>query len=1122
MATVVNFMDTTLQAAAARGVNLPTADIQLLPSAPLFKVGADGSITPESITFTATLIDLDAPLTFNATGAPLANVQARSVTVAGAAMTGSSVTVIASVTVNGRTYTKPCTVQKFQDGVVGSTTYTWIKYADSAVGAGLSDDPTGKAYIGLAYNKTSPAESTIASDYTWSLIRGTDGQPGQPGADGVQLYTWIKYSDNANGAGLYDLPTSSTLYIGIAVNKTTATESSNPADYVWSRFKGDQGVPGPALYTWIKYADSAAGAGLTDDPTGKAYIGFAYNKTTAVESENPADYAWSLNQGGQGVPGQPGKDGTTYYTWIKYADAPDGTGLYDVPNSSTVYIGIAVNKVTATESTNKADYTWSKFRGDQGVPGNPGQPGQRGTVDISAGTAGSTWSDSEATAAIAQTGYGTPQMLDVVTLYNQAAGFASTRYWNGSAWIPVSQVINGSLLVKNTVAADKIDTRGLSIKDDAGSVILAAGSALPAAYAAPGTLNSDLAPSIPVDLVLIPFNATVTGNRAVKSNVSSAWDAQVASKDGFVGGAFASGSVDKLCTLMFGLNTDPHTDANFASIDFAIYAYVDGTLQAFESGTQKATLGTYAPGDLLAVMYDGSSVRYCKNGVVLYTSMLGTPVTGALYLDSSFNSIGAALSNIRFGPLSSNNWASVGGTGKPSDNASSDLVLVGRGVTVSGNTATKTGGTAGWNADCFSRDSFAGGAFGSVVAASVKTIMFGLNTDPETDSDFNSIDYAMFMGSDGSLRAYEYGVNVGPLGNYGVGDVLSLIYDGSNIRYLKNGASLRSVAVAITAPLFFDSSFLDIGARLTNIRFGPMSSNAWASIGGQGKPQDGATIGAPSGTYVGGTEAGLVASRALNGDAAFNAVSDPTLGLASRLRSNAQNVLRDGAALTVGSLVTDASGQRVSGYGLGFTSYGFVAYNAAGAPTITVNGATGVIAVAGDLSGSTGTFGAVTVGVSLSCGQSAYHTGTGFFLGLVGGVPKFSIGKPGTSSLRWDGTQLIAENLSASMTPLPVSISTTGNNLTTSYGRNASAASTVVGYVSVTGGSGNYTYNWSVTADGYACWTTNPAGSNCAGVMKGPGIAMPDGVGFTLVCTVTDQTTGRSGQASFSPTIIFQ
>ena len=102
MATVVNFIDVTLRGAAARTVNLASAQILLTASAPAFHVDADGVVTPETITFTATPIDLDTPLTFNSTGAPLTNPTAKSVTVAGAAMTGSSVTVIASATVNGQ------------------------------------------------------------------------------------------------------------------------------------------------------------------------------------------------------------------------------------------------------------------------------------------------------------------------------------------------------------------------------------------------------------------------------------------------------------------------------------------------------------------------------------------------------------------------------------------------------------------------------------------------------------------------------------------------------------------------------------------------------------------------------------------------------------------------------------------------------------------------------------------------------------------------------------------------------------------------------------------------------------------------------------------------------------
>lgn len=272
-------------------------------------------------------------------------------------------------------------------GKDGKTYYTWIKYADSIDGTGISDDPTGKPYIGLAYNKETQNESTNKTDYTWSLIKGEKGDTGikgDTGADGTTYYTWIKYSDNADGTGLYDTPKDTTKYIGIGVNKTTPTESNNKTDYTWSKFKGEQGVKGEdgkTYYTWIKYADSVTGEGISNDPTGKTYIGLAYNKTTQTESDKPSDYVWSLikgDKGDQGVQGIKGEDGITHYTWIKYSDNADGTGLYDLPKDSTKYIGIAINKITPNESTNKADYTWSKFKGEQGEKGEKGDQGQPG------------------------------------------------------------------------------------------------------------------------------------------------------------------------------------------------------------------------------------------------------------------------------------------------------------------------------------------------------------------------------------------------------------------------------------------------------------------------------------------------------------------------------------------------------------------------------------------------------------------------------------------------------------------------------------------------------------------------------------------------------------------------
>ena len=281
-------------------------------------------------------------------------------------------------------------------GKDGKTLFTWIRYADDAQGTGISDNPSGKAFIGFAYNKESSLESNNPEDYTWSDIKGEQGVPGEKGADGTQYYTWIAYSDNADGSGMYQQPTDSTQYIGIAVNKTTATESDDPADYTWSKFKGEkgdkgdqgpQGVPGEkgadgvTHYTWIRYADNAQGGGISNDPTGKSYIGFSYNQAVPNESDDPTDYTWSLikgEKGEQGVPGEKGEDGTQYWTWIAYSDNADGSGMYQVPTDTTKYIGIAVNKTTQAEGTNPADYTWSKFKGEKGDKGDQGIPGAKG------------------------------------------------------------------------------------------------------------------------------------------------------------------------------------------------------------------------------------------------------------------------------------------------------------------------------------------------------------------------------------------------------------------------------------------------------------------------------------------------------------------------------------------------------------------------------------------------------------------------------------------------------------------------------------------------------------------------------------------------------------------------
>jgi hypothetical protein len=83
-------------------------------------------------------------------------------------------------------------------GADGKTYYTWIKYADSPT-SGMSDSPTGKLYLGVAYNKSTATESTNYSDYSWSLIKGDKGDRGATGATGPQGATGAKGETGAKG-----------------------------------------------------------------------------------------------------------------------------------------------------------------------------------------------------------------------------------------------------------------------------------------------------------------------------------------------------------------------------------------------------------------------------------------------------------------------------------------------------------------------------------------------------------------------------------------------------------------------------------------------------------------------------------------------------------------------------------------------------------------------------------------------------------------------------------------------------------------------------------------------------------------------------------------------------------
>ncbi|HEM5312225.1 TPA: phage tail protein, partial [Streptococcus suis] len=132
-----------------------------------------------------------------------------------------------------------------------------------------------------------------------NVLDGTMGTPGTPGKDGRTQYTHIAHADNATGGG-FSQTDQNKAYIGMYVD-FTATDSTNPTAYRWTKWKGSdgaQGVPGPkgadgrTPYIHWAYSDSADGTGLTTSDNGQRYIGH-YSDYTQADSTDKTKYRWA-------------------------------------------------------------------------------------------------------------------------------------------------------------------------------------------------------------------------------------------------------------------------------------------------------------------------------------------------------------------------------------------------------------------------------------------------------------------------------------------------------------------------------------------------------------------------------------------------------------------------------------------------------------------------------------------------------------------------------------------------------------------------------------------------------------------------------------------------------------
>lgn len=129
--------------------------------------------------------------------------------------------------------------------------------------------------------------------------------------------------------------------------------------------KGDQGIPGlkgadgRTQYTHMAYADNAAGGGFSQTNTDKAYVG-VYIDFNVTDSKNPTDYRWTKwrgQDGADGLPGKAGADGRTPYVHFAYSENADGSGLTMTDNGQR-YFG-HYSDYEKPDSSDKTKYKWA-------------------------------------------------------------------------------------------------------------------------------------------------------------------------------------------------------------------------------------------------------------------------------------------------------------------------------------------------------------------------------------------------------------------------------------------------------------------------------------------------------------------------------------------------------------------------------------------------------------------------------------------------------------------------------------------------------------------------------------------------------------------------------------------
>lgn len=354
------------------------------------------------------------------------------------------------------------------------------------------------AYISVPVRyKNSLGTVTQAGVATLQLVFADPGAAGTPGPS-VDINGYTSFVQNAGGAFT---PASATLS-ALIQNITSPT-------YSWS-ISGATPTSSTASSVVVTPTSSSTGVTVTLTVSGSNLIS-PLSKTirmpvvydgaageagaNGVMSAFPSIYIWT---GSSTPPTRPST--TSTYTW--------GAGAYTAPSgwsttapSNTVagnYLWIITVPLNASATTTTSTLDWTNVAYPIRCIAYNGANGSAGTN----GTNGTNGSNGSATFVITRSANDSspPTNTEVNSLLgrNPVAGDICTVSYNNynnavvyqytTGWVLFTTYITGSLIVQNTITADKmvanlmsadnVLTRGLTVRDYSGNVILAAGNPL--------------------------------------------------------------------------------------------------------------------------------------------------------------------------------------------------------------------------------------------------------------------------------------------------------------------------------------------------------------------------------------------------------------------------------------------------------------------------------------------------------------------------------------------------------------------------------------------------------------------------------------------------------------------